>query len=320
MTTESSVTYGESEGVDYATAHNPVDPFLRMDRMPSIWCPSCGIGTTVNCLARALTESGLDLDKVCIVSGIGCTGRVAGYLNLDSFHTTHGRAIPFATGLKLANPELKVIVYSGDGDLAAIGGNHFIHGARRNIDIVVICVNNLTYGMTGGQVGPTTPGPAIASTAPYGAFEEPFNLPYLADSSGAVYVARWTSFHVRQTAKAMQEAFAKRGFSFIEIIAPCPTLYQRRNRLGDGLDAMKYYKEKSVVKHGADTRSVALGFQGEIVVGKFIDRERPTFLEAMNRRFRQAIGPRYEPYPTGYENEGGEGIGKGEAADAGEEG
>jgi 2-oxoglutarate ferredoxin oxidoreductase subunit beta len=283
------------------SATNPVEPFLRMDRMPSIWCPGCGIGTTVNCFTRALTDSGVDLDKVAIVSGIGCTGRVAGYMNLDSFHTTHGRAIPFATGLKLASPETKVVVYSGDGDLMAIGGNHFIHGARRNVDLVVVCVNNHTYGMTGGQVTPTTPGPAIASTTPYGAFEQAFSLPYLADSCGAVYVARWTTYHVRQIAKSMREAFHKRGFSFIEIISPCPTLYARRNRLGDGLDAMKYYKDKSVVKNGADTRDVGIDFQGPIICGKFVDRDRETWLEAYNHRHREAMGERFTLYPTGFE-------------------
>ena len=158
--------------------HNPVEPFLRTERMPHIWCPGCGIGTTVNCFARALVESKLPLDKVAMVSGIGCTGRVAGYVHLDSFHTTHGRAIPFATGLKLANPDLNVVVYSGDGDLIAIGGNHFIHAARRNVDMTVICVNNFIYGMTGGQVAPTTPVGAVATTSPYGCFERPFNLPY----------------------------------------------------------------------------------------------------------------------------------------------
>jgi 2-oxoglutarate ferredoxin oxidoreductase subunit beta len=284
------------------TAENPVDPYLRTERMPSIWCPGCGIGTTVNCFTRALTSSGLDLDKVAIVSGIGCTGRVAGYLNLDSFHTTHGRAIPFATGLKLSHPETKVIVYSGDGDLSAIGGNHFIHAARRNIDMMVVCVNNHTYGMTGGQVTPTTPGPAVASTTPYGAFEAAFSLPFLADSCGAVYVARWTTYHVSQIAKAMREAFNKRGFSFIEIISPCPTLYARRNRLGDGLEAMKYYKEKSVIKHGADTREVDIGFQGEIICGKFIDRERETWLEGYNRQHSSKLGDRFKPYPTGLED------------------
>ena len=272
---------------------NPVWPYLRRDRMPHIWCPGCGIGTTVNCFARALTDSELDLDRVAIVSGIGCTGRVAGYLDLDSFHTTHGRAIPFATGLKLANPDLKVVVYSGDGDLFAIGGNHFLHAARRNMDLMVVCVNNFTYGMTGGQVGPTTPVGAVQSTMPLGNFESPFNLPFLADACGAVYVARWTVYHVRQLARAMREGLARRGFVFIEALAPCPTLYSRRNKLGGGVDQLRYYREKSVIKNGADTKEVGLSFQGEIVVGKFVDRERPTWQEAMEAHHREVLGEKY---------------------------
>ncbi|MBP1690836.1 MAG: thiamine pyrophosphate protein domain protein TPP-binding [Bacteroidetes bacterium] len=278
---------------------NPVESLLRMERMPHIWCPGCGIGTTVNCFAQALESSGLDLRKTAIVSGIGCTGRVAGYLNLDSFHTTHGRAIPFATGLKLANPELKVVVYSGDGDLSAIGGNHFIHAARRNIDLTVILINNSTYGMTGGQVAPTTPMSAVASTSPYGNFESAFNLPALAESCGAVYVARWTAFHVRHTTKAIKEALLKKGFSFVEILAPCPTLYSRRNKLGDGLAQMVYYREKSEIRHGADTKDVALEFQGKIVVGKFVDRVRPTFGEAMDQYLRERLGADYVPATLG---------------------
>ena len=277
-------------------AVNPIEPLLRMDRMPHIWCPACGIGTTVNCFARALEDTKTDLDKTCVISGIGCTGRVAGYMNLDSFHTTHGRPIPFATGLKLANPELNVVVYSGDGDLIAIGGNHFIHAARRNVDMLVICVNNYTYGMTGGQLTPTTPYSAVASTAPYGNFEKTFSLPYLADSCGAAYVARWTTYHVRQVAKSMTEAMGKRGFRFIEIISPCPTLYQRRNKLGSGLDFMKYLKEKSVRKDGADTRETRLDFQSELVIGKFVDREMPTWLDDMNRRHKEALGDKYQIY------------------------
>ncbi|HUL61036.1 MAG TPA: 2-oxoacid:ferredoxin oxidoreductase subunit beta [Anaeromyxobacteraceae bacterium] len=282
-----------------AVMENPVNKYLRTERMPTIWCPGCGIGTTVNCFARALDElsgSGFPLDKVAIVSGIGCTGRVAGYLKLDSFHTTHGRAIPFATGLQLANPDLKVIVYSGDGDLTAIGGNHLVHGARRNADLMVVCVNNFTYGMTGGQVTPTTFRPAIASTTPYGAYEETFNLPMLMDSCGATYVARWTAYHVRQLAKSMSEALNRKGFRFIEIAAPCPTLYLRRNKLGEGLDEMKFYKEKSVIKHGADTRTVGLDYRKEIVVGKFVDRARPTLEEAMEQRMKDALGGKYVPY------------------------
>ena len=276
---------------------NPVAPYLRQERLPHIWCPGCGIGTTVNCFTRALTDSGLDLDRVAIVSGIGCTGRVAGYMNLDSFHTTHGRAIPFATGLRLANPDLaKVEVYSGDGDLSAIGGNHLIHAARRNMDLMVVCVNNFTYGMTGGQVAPTTPIGATQTTMPYGNFENPFNLPFLADACGAVYVARWTVYHVKQLAKAMLEGLKKKGFVFIEAMAPCPTLYSRRNRLGDGVDQLKYYKEKSKVVNGANTQEVGLTFQGDIVVGKFVDRERPTWLDAMNAHYTQHFGERYTPY------------------------
>src|SRR5919198_6341732 len=280
------------------TVTNPVEPFLRMDRIPHIWCPGCGIGTSVNCFARALLESKADLDRTVVVSGIGCTGRVARYVELDSFHSTHGRAIPFATGLKLANPELTVVVYSGDGDLFAIGGNHLIHAARRNLDIKVICVNNFTYGMTGGQVTPTTFRPAIASTTPYGAFEETFNLPMLADSSGAVYVARWTAYHVRQIAKTMREALDKKGFRFIEILAPCPTLYLRRNKLGEGLDEMKFYRDNSVIKHGADTREVALDYRKDILVGKFVDRERPTLEQAMEKRLGEALGAKYVPYES----------------------
>src|SRR5512142_2772418 len=154
---------------------NPVERYLRSERIPHIWCPGCGIGTTVNCFTRAIDEGGIGLDNLAIRSGVACTGRVAGYTKLDSFHTTHGRAIPFATGLKLSNPDLKVVVYSGDGDLTAIGGNHLIHAARRNADMLVVCVNNFTYGMTGGQVTPTTFQTAVASTTPYGAYEETFN-------------------------------------------------------------------------------------------------------------------------------------------------
>ena len=272
---------------------NPIEPFLRMDRMPHIWCAGCGIGTTVNCFARALLNSKVDLDKVAVVSGIGCAGRVAGYLRLDSFHTTHGRAIPFATGLKLANPELQVVVYSGDGDLVAIGGNHFIHAARRNIDISVICVNNLIYAMTGGQTAPTTPSGALSSTAPYGAFEPAFNLVSLADAAGAVYVARWTAYHVKQLSRSMEEVFKKRGFCFIEVLSPCPTLYQRKNRMGEALDTMKYYKEASRIRHGAPTAECSLSKAGEILVGKFVDRNRPDYLELMRSRMTEALGDSY---------------------------
>ena len=277
---------------------NPVEPFLRMDRIPHIWCPGCGIGTSVNCFARALLDSKADLDKVCVVSGIGCSGRVAGYVSLDSFHTTHGRAIPFATGLKLANPALTVVVYSGDGDLFAIGGNHLIHAARRNLDLKVICVNNFIYAMTGGQSGPTTPATAITTTSPFGDYEPSFNLPHLADAAGAVYVARWTAFHVRQLTRSMTEIFQKKGFCFIEVLSPCPTLYERRNKLGDGLDTMKFYKEKSKIRHGTPTSEVNLDMRGEIIVGKFVDRQRPDYLELMKHQMVAQLGDRYVEAPS----------------------
>lgn len=276
----------------------PVEDFMRMDRMPHIWCPGCGLGSVVSAFADALTRSGIDQDKVAIVSGIGCTGRVAGYVKLDSFHTTHGRAIPFATGLKLANPKLKVIVISGDGDLVGIGGNHFIHGARRNMDIMVICVNNFTYGMTGGQVAPGTPLTAIASTSPYGNFERPFNFPYMAEASGATYVARWTSLHVRRMTKAFEEALGRRGFSFIEVIAPCTTVYMRRNRIGDGVDWLKYFEEQTTIEHGADTSKLDIGFQENFVLGKFVEKQQPTFLDAMNEQLAKVLGDDYQPYGT----------------------
>jgi 2-oxoglutarate ferredoxin oxidoreductase subunit beta len=281
---------------DRIEEHNPIENFLRMDRIPHIWCPGCGIGTVVTSFAEALRKSQMDLNKVAIVSGIGCTGRVAGYVKLDSFHSTHGRAIPFATGLKLANPDLKVVVFSGDGDIAGIGGNHLIHAARRNMDLVVICVNNFNYAMTGGQVAPTTPIQANLSTAPYGNFEYPFNLPYLVDACGATYVARWTALHLRRVTKSIQEALGKKGFSFIEVITPCVTLYARRNRLGDGLNLMKYYYENCEIDHGADTRTLAIDFQGKFKVGKFIDKEKPTYLECMNTHLQKALGEKYQPY------------------------
>jgi 2-oxoglutarate ferredoxin oxidoreductase subunit beta len=271
----------------------PYEDLLRSDRLPHIWCPGCGIGTAVNCFAAALRGMQLDPDRVAVVSGIGCSGRVAGYMRLDSFHTTHGRAIPFATGLKMANPALKVVVFSGDGDLVSIGGNHFIHAARRNVDLTVVCINNFTYGMTGGQVGPTTPLDAVSTTTPYGNYERPFNLPALASSCGAVYVARWTTWHVRRLTKAFEEALAKRGFSFVEVISPCPTLYTRRNKLGSGLDRMREYRRSSDIRHGAEAAEAGLELRGRITVGKFVDIDRPTLGEVLDQHMRSSLGDAY---------------------------
>ncbi|MFN2114675.1 MAG: 2-oxoacid:ferredoxin oxidoreductase subunit beta [Anaerolineae bacterium] len=265
----------ELTNVRYAEQH-PMDTLLRQDRLPHIWCSGCGLGTILTCFVSALGKSGLDPDKVAVVSGIGCTGRSAGYLNLDGFHTTHGRAIPFATGLKLGNPDLKVVVISGDGDLAAIGGNHLIHAARRNMDITVLCVNNFNYGMTSGQVAPTTPTDARTSTSPYGCTEHPFNLPHLVAACGASYVARWTALHVRRLERSLVEAIGKRGFSFVEVISPCPTYYGRWNKMGSALQQMHYYHDNSVISHGSDPADADVDLGGEVICGVFVDVDKPT--------------------------------------------
>jgi 2-oxoglutarate/2-oxoacid ferredoxin oxidoreductase subunit beta len=283
-------THAEAEGlVQEIHGHHPMDDLLRTDRLPHIWCPGCGLGTALTCFLSALRKSELDLDKVAVVSGIGCTGRVAGYVWLDSFHTTHGRAIPFATGLKLGNPELQVVVFSGDGDLVTIGGNHFIHAARRNIDITVICVNNFNYGMTGGQAGATTPVGGYTSTSPYGNYEYPFNVSALAAASGAVYVARWTVLHARRLERTMTEALLKPGFSLVEVISPCPTGFGRRHKQREGLDTMRFYHEHGVIQHGADPREADIGLSGALVEGKFVDVDKPTFLEQRTRRLEQVL-------------------------------
>ena len=254
---------------------HPLDDLLRIDRIPHIWCPGCGIGTAFSSSLIAMRESGIDLEKTVMVSGIGCSGRGAGYVNLDSYHTTHGRAIPFATGMKLANPELNVVVFSGDGDLFAIGGNHFIHAARRNVDLTIICVNNFNYGMTGGQVAATTPLTAKTTTTPVGNPDTPFNLPLLAYASGATYVARWTILHTRDLTESIEEALLNRGFSFIEILSPCPINYGRRNK-ENGIDSLKIYQERTIIRNDAQPWELDIDFDRGIVLGKFIQTERPT--------------------------------------------
>jgi 2-oxoglutarate ferredoxin oxidoreductase subunit beta len=301
------MTFEAAPEGDWVTGLHPMDDLLRGERLPHIWCQGCGLGTALTSFISSLKwlerEQGWDLDKVAVVSGIGCTGRIAGYVRLDSFHTTHGRAIPFATGLKIANPELKVIVLSGDGDIAGIGGNHFIHAARRNLGISVVCVNNFNYGMTGGQVGPTTPHEARAVTAQYGNYEYPFNLPYLAAASGASFVARWTVLHARQLDWTLRKALARPGFSFVEIIAPCSTAYSRWNPDGRGLDpeklrrrgleVMKHYQQVGRTEHGMHPKDAHVnvdekGVVTEIIEGEFLIEEKPDFEEAMAQRIEQA--------------------------------
>ncbi len=260
---------------------HPLLSYIRRERFPHIFCSACGIGIVLNAFATALHTLQFDMNNLVVVSGIGCTGRASGYFAADGFHTTHGRAIAFATGVKVANPQLKPVVISGDGDLFAIGGNHFIHAARRNVDMLVMCINNFNYGMTGGQMGPTTPDQARTVTSPYGNIEHPFNLVSVAAASGAVYVARWTALHARRLTKSIEKALQKKGFTFIEIVSPCPTLYDRYNRHGEGLDVMKLYREISVIRNFTDPMKAEIDYRTRIVLGEFVDEEKPEFSDLL---------------------------------------
>jgi 2-oxoglutarate ferredoxin oxidoreductase subunit beta len=262
---------------------HPFSKYLREEMMPHIWCPGCGNGIVLNCFTHALDELKTDLDRLVIVSGIGCIGRTAGYVNADSFHTTHGRALAFATGVKLSNPNLEVVVISGDGDLFAIGGNHFIHAARRNVGIKVLCVNNLNYGMTGGQTGPTTPIDSITPTSPYGNIENPFNLVHLGAASGATYVARWTALHVRRLTLSLKKMLQKRGFSFVEVLSPCPEIYGRHNKMRSGLEMMSWFKRASVIDNFSDPSKAEITAD-RIVVGEFVDTERISYEKMLHEK------------------------------------
>jgi 2-oxoglutarate ferredoxin oxidoreductase subunit beta len=255
---------------------HPFLKYLRSAMIPHIWCPGCGNGIVLNCFVHALDELQVDLDKLVVVSGIGCIGRTAGYTNTDSFHTTHGRSLAFASGVKLANPELEVVVVSGDGDLFAIGGNHFIHAARRNMGIKVICANNFNYGMTGGQQGPTTPLESLTTTSPYGNIEHPFNLVHLAAASGAIYVARWTTLHVRRLTQSIKKMLQKEGFCFIEVISPCPEIFGRYNKMRSGLEMMEWFKKASVVESFSDPAKAEITPE-KLVVGEFVDVEKLSY-------------------------------------------
>ncbi len=281
--------------IDKPIVEHPIRKYLRMDRMPHIWCPGCGIGTFTSCFAKALSEIDFPMEKIAVIGGIGCSSRFCGYVNFDSIHTTHGRAIPFATGAKLANPELKLVVVAGDGDLAAIGGNHFIHAARRNMDVKIFFLNNFNYGMTGGQVAPTTPKTAKASTMPYGSYDPPFNVPHLAAAAGAVYVARWTILHVKRLVNSIKESMMKPGFTIVEVLTPCPTLYGRKNRLGEGLDMIKYYRDNSTIDNDAKLEDLGLEFQGKIICGKFVDIDKPAYHEIYYEYMENRLGEDFVP-------------------------
>ena len=260
------------------------DEVIRPERLPHIWCPGCGIGIVVGACVRAIQKSTIPRARHISISGIGCTGRVSGYLNLDSYHTTHGRAIAFATGMAVVRPELEITVVAGDGDLGVIGGNHLIHAARRNIDMNVIMVNNFNYGMTGGQHGGTTPLGAKTHTTPYGNVETPFNVPHLVAAAGASFVARWTAMHVRQITAAISRMMEVKGFAFMEVLSPCPPTFGEFNGFPDPLEMMEYFRDRSVVDHNADLSKIGVTArpEDEVVVGNFVDRRRPSYQELLS--------------------------------------
>ena len=223
-----------------------IDQYFRPGRLPHIWCPGCGHGVVTGCIVKAIDKLALSKDEVAVVSGIGCSSRASGYLDFNTVHSAHGRALPVATGIKLADPKLTVIVVTGDGDATAIGGNHLIHAARRNIDMTVVLYNNSIYGMTGGQYSPMTPVHAKATTAPYGTIERDFNVAELVKAAGATFVARSTSFHAQMTTDLIAKGIAHKGFSLIEVVSACPTSYGRQNKMGGPADMMKWQRDHGV--------------------------------------------------------------------------
>lgn len=264
--------------------------FLRHHKkFPHLWCAGCGIGIVMGSLLRSVQELELEQDDVAVISGIGCTGRMPVYMDFNTMHTTHGRALAFATGLKLARPAMEVIVVMGDGDALAIGGNHFIHAARRNIDLTAIVVNNNIYGMTGGQSSPTTPLAAKSATAPYGHIEQPFPVCDLAMAAGASFVARGTVYHVTELDRLLERALLKRGFSLLEVVSYCHTTFGRANDLKSPIVMMRHLKENSVSAKSA-ARLDDEEDESRIVRGVFRDVEKPEFTELYDRVIEQAHG------------------------------
>ena len=270
---------------ELSTEHKYLRPTKKF---PNVWCPGCGIGVVMGALIRAVDRMGLDKNDVALISGIGCTGRMPVYLDFNTMHTTHGRALAFATGLKMAQPKLNVIVVMGDGDALAIGGNHFIHAARRNINLTAIVVNNAIYGMTGGQYSPTTPMDDRATTAPYGNIEPPFPICELAMAAGATYVARSTVYHATELDRFIERAIERKGFSLIEAVSYCHTTYGRINKLGTAVDMMRSLKENSISKVQAD-RLAPEERAGKIVRGVLYENDtKPEYLELYDQMVERA--------------------------------
>ena len=254
------------------------EKYLRLEMFPHIWCPGCGDGIVMKSLLRAIDRVGLTKDGTCMVSGIGCSSRLTGYVDFNTLHTTHGRPLAFATGVKLAKPSLTVIVITGDGDALAIGGNHFIHAARRNIDLTVLLFNNAIYGMTGGQLAPTTPTGKIASTARYGSIDPPFDACKLAIAAGATYVARATSYHSQQLDRLIEGGIKHKGFALIEVMENCNTYFGRPNKIS--LVELLEWEKDNTVNIKAAERMTPEQLQGKIITGLLYQADRPEYVAA----------------------------------------
>jgi len=264
-----------------------VNKYFYPHQFPTMWCPGCGDGTVVMAMCRAIERLDLDMDRVIHVAGIGCASVAHWYTTFTGLQTAHGRALASATGIKFANPELTVVVSMGDGDCAAIGGNHFIHACRRNIDLIAIVYNNYNYGMTGGQVGPTTPLASITSTAPYGNLEPPFDICGLAEAAGATYVARGAVYYVEELISLIERGIKHKGLAVIDVLTPCVTVFGRRNKLGSPGEMFKAQKKMTVSVEKAkkmppDER------KGKLVRGVLVVREAPEFTEEYDKIIAQA--------------------------------
>lgn len=263
-------------------------PYLRKEKFPHIWCEGCGDGIALKAILRAVDNLDLDKNKIAMVSGIGCSSRTPGYVDFNTLHTTHGRAIAFATGLKMARSDLDVLVVTGDGDATAIGGNHLIHAARRNINLTVLLYNNNIYGMTGGQVSPTTPMGDFATTAPYGGLENTFDIAGLTMAAGASYVARATVYHAKMLERIVQRAIEKKGFSLVEIMSPCPTAYGKINKKGKKNKDLILDQKNQAVRIERVKSMTPEQLQGKIITGVLVDREIPEYIQTYEKVISQA--------------------------------
>ena len=253
-------------------------------KFPHLWCPGCGNGIALAALVRAIDSLGYSRNDIILISGIGCAARAPVYVDFNTLHTTHGRALTFATGIKLVKPKVHVIVIMGDGDAVAIGGNHFIHSCRRNIDITALVLNNRIYGMTGGQCSPATPRGEYATTAPYGDLDNAFDICNLAASAGASFVARGTTYYARETERFLKKALEHRGFSVVEIVSQCPTIYGRLNKKGNPVEMLKWLRDNSVSldkvrdRWSDEASLLKEDLGGKFLTGVFVDREQPEFV------------------------------------------